>query len=132
MSTEPGLAHIGFHLVVGDLSQRLYLVPSLDIGVRHDATQVALMLDSRFRLLGPSRVWNPYVGVGAGPVLTSRVGHDNQPELGTRVLAGVTYEPVGPRDAFFLEIGFGLTNMPEIAVNAGWCFRWESQPRQPS
>lgn len=107
----------------------LSFVPSVEVGVGDDWTVVALNADFHYHFAISGSIWGPYVGGGLGVNVMHfdyetpwfRVEGDDT-EVGANLILGVTV-PTRTGSRFFTEARFGLGDIPETKLMAGWNFR---------
>ena len=120
---DPDQAHLGLHLNLGELAERVRLQPNIEIGVGSNMTVVAVNPEAivTFRRRGR---WTPYAGGGLGLNLVRRdkkvfPGEENELEIGLNLLGG--YETkVSERLKLFIEGKFGIGDSPVFKATFGF------------
>lgn len=126
LSIDPDQLVLGGHMVVGDLAPDVTFNPSLEFGFGDDATVIALNVDGayHFRIEGSS--WRPYAGFGLGinfieVDLPAPFDDVSDTEVGANLIVGAGV-PTRSNNRFFTELRFGLGDIPELKIMAGWLF----------
>ena len=121
LSIDPDQFHVGGHLDLGDLANRLSLGTALEAGFGDDLTVVAIHADVHFRFPTISSGWYPYAGGGIGPVFVSFEGGGDDTEMGLTAQGGLARRNDSGR-LFFAELEFGLIDTPDVKITFGWTF----------
>lgn len=122
VTIDPDQFHIGGQLDLGDLAERLMIIPSLEIGFGDNVTIITPMFDVQYRFREDWGSWNPYLGAGIGPVFISADHGGDNTELGLTIQGGIARRMVSQTGFFFLEGKLGLVDYPDVRLSAGWNF----------
>jgi hypothetical protein len=126
LSIDPDQLVLGGQMMIGDLAPDVTLNPSLEFGFGDDATVIALNIDGEYHFRVQGSPWRPYVGFGLGinfiefdrPAPFDDV---SDTEVGANLIVGAGV-PTRSNNRFFTEIRFGIGNIPELKIMAGWLF----------
>ena len=126
LSIDPDQIVFGGQLVIGEIAPDVTFNPNLEFGFGDDITVIALNLDGQyhFRIEGSS--WRPYLGFGMGinfiefdrPAPFDDV---SETEVGANLIAGAGV-PTSSGNRFFAEARFGIGDIPDFKLMAGWLF----------
>jgi hypothetical protein len=126
-SVDPDQLVFGGQAVIGELAPDLTFDPSLEIGIGDDVTVIAVNLDGHYHFRIQDTAWRPYVGAGIGINfiefdLPPPFRDDSDTEIGGNVILGAG-APTRAGNRFFAEMRFGLGDIPELKLMAGWNFK---------
>lgn len=126
LSIDPDQLVLGGQMMVGDLAPDVTFNPSLEFGFGDDATVIALNIDGQYHFRVQGSAWRPYAGFGLGINfieidLPSPPGDRSDTEVGANLIVGAGV-PTRSNNRFFTEIRFGLGDIPELKIMAGWLF----------
>jgi hypothetical protein len=126
LSIDPDQLVLGAQMMIGDLAPDVTLNPSLEFGFGDDMTVIAMNIDGEyhFRIQGSS--WRPYVGFGIGINfiefdLPEPLDDRSDTEVGANLIVGAGV-PTRSNNRFFTEMRFGIGDIPELKIMAGWLF----------
>ena len=127
VSVDPGQILFGGQAVVSEVAPRVEFVPSAEIGLGDQQTNVAFNMDFDYRLAIEGSEWTPYVGGGIGLDFASfdrpgPVRDDSETNVGATFILGAT-APTRSGSKFFTEFRLGLGDLPSLKIMAGWNFR---------
>jgi hypothetical protein len=128
---DPDQFHVGAHVWAGELFDRGYFVPNVEIGFGDNVTLIALNpeLIYRFAHRTDSR-WGFYVGGGLGINIVNWDDHDDFPgsdhdgsdtDLGLNILGGML-RTLSSGNELFLELKLGLADSPDAKLTVGLTF----------
>lgn len=122
---DPEQIHLGFHLDLGDIAERLRLQPNIEIGFGDNVTLVAINPEV-FYLFTPHSRWTPYAGGGLGINVLNwdrKAGKADktQTEIGLNLLGGIETK-LNDTTKFFGEIKFGVGDSPDVKFTVGLTF----------
>ena len=120
---DPDQVHLGIHLDLGELAERVRVQPNLEIGFGDDITLVAVNPEVVY-LFNKKGKWTPYGGGGLGLNIVNRdnplPGQDNtELEVGLNLLAGIETK-VSSTTKLFFEGKFGIGDSPDFKVSCGF------------
>lgn len=129
VSLDPDQLVLGGQLVVADVAPNISLVPNLELGFGDDVTVISLNGDMLYHFALQGTDWTPYAGLGIGvnwfsQDLPAPAEDISDTEVGLNVVLG-TDVPTGRGNAFFAELRFGVGDIPEIKIMAGWNFKMQ-------
>jgi hypothetical protein len=127
VSLDPDQLVFGGQLVVAEVAPNLAFVPNLELGFGDDVTVISLNGDMLYHFALQGTDWTPYAGLGVGVNwisvdLPAPAGDNSDTEVGLNVVLG-TEVPTKRGNAFFAELRFGVGDIPEIKIIAGWNFK---------
>lgn len=128
---DPDQVHVGAHVYAGQLFERGYFVPNVEIGFGDHATLIAINpeLVYRFDHRTASR-WGFYVGGGLGINIWNwddgdfpghDRGRDSDTDLGLNALGGMVRR-LASGNELLLELKIGLVDSPDAKVSIGLTF----------
>jgi opacity protein-like surface antigen len=122
---DPEQVHVGFHLDLGDIAERLRLQPNVEIGFGDNKTLVAINPEV-FYLFTPHNRWTPYAGGGLGINIVNwddkaGMSDKTETEIGLNLLGGVETR-ISDTTKFFGEIKFGVGDSPDAKFAVGLTF----------
>ena len=122
---DPEQVHVGFHVDLGDIAERVRLQPNVEVGFGDDVTLVAINPEVFF-LFAPHSRWTPYAGGGLGINIynwdTNIPGaDDSETEIGLNLLGGIETK-ISDRTKFFGEVKFGIGDSPDAKFHVGLTF----------
>lgn len=120
---DPDQVHLGIHLDLGELAERVRVQPSVEIGFGSDITLVAVNPEVVY-LFNKRDKWTPYAGGGLGLNIVNRdrpsPGQDNTKlEVGLNLLAGIE-AMVSSSTRLFFEGKFGVGDSPDFKATCGF------------
>jgi hypothetical protein len=115
-SADPSQFVGGAQFTVTEVAPSLSLDPSFELGVGDDFTSFAVNFDLHYHFNISGSAWRPYAGGGATLFLADG---DSFAGGGFMIGAGV---PTRTGNRFFTEIKFGLGDVPDLKILAGWSF----------
>jgi len=126
LSIDPDQLVLGGQMVVGDLAPDVTFNPSLEFGFGDDITVIALNIDGEYHFRVDGTAWRPYAGFGLGinfiefdrPAPFDDISNT---EVGANLIVGAGV-PTRSNNRFFTEIRFGIGDIPELKIMAGWLF----------
>lgn len=126
LSIDPDQLVLGGHVVVGDLAPDVTFNPSIEFGFGDDATVIALNIDGQYHFRVRGSAWRPYAGFGLGINfieidVPSPFNDVSDTEVGANLIVGAGV-PTRSNNRFFSEIRFGLGDIPDLKIIAGWMF----------
>jgi hypothetical protein len=128
VTINPDQFHVGAHFDLGDLAQRLMLLPNAEIGFGDDFTVLTTMFEVDYRFYDNWGSWNPYLGAGAGPVF-SWYNDASNTDFGLTVQGGIARQLSSKPGFMFFEIKVGLADYPDVKFTVGWNFGSGGQPK---
>ncbi len=122
---DPEQVHVGFHLDLGDIAERLRLQPNVEIGFGDNATLVAINPEV-FYLFTPHNRWTPYAGGGLGINIINwddkaGMADNTETEIGLNLLGGIETK-ISDTTKFFGEVKFGVGDSPDAKFAVGLTF----------
>jgi hypothetical protein len=123
---DPDQFHVGAHIYAGELFDRGYFLPNVEIGFGDNMTLIALNpeLVYRFAHRTDSR-WGFYVGGGLGINIynwdNDHNNHDSETDLGLNLLGGML-RSLSSGNELFLELKLGLADSPDAKLTVGLTF----------
>ncbi|MBW7997789.1 MAG: hypothetical protein FVQ81_14700 [Candidatus Glassbacteria bacterium] len=125
VTLDPEQIHVGFHLDLGDIAERVRLQPNIEIGFGDNATLVAINPEV-FYLFKPRERWTPYAGGGLGINIVNwdaKAGKADktETEVGLNLLGGIETK-IGDTTKFFGEVKFGVGDSPDVKFTVGLTF----------
>lgn len=126
LSIDPDQLVLGGQMVIGDLAPDVTFNPSLEFGFGDDATVIALNLDGEYHFRIEGSPWRPYAGFGLGinfieVDLPAPFADVSDTEVGANLIVGAGV-PTRSNNRFFTELRFGLGDIPDLKIMAGWLF----------
>lgn len=126
-SVSPDQLVIGGQLVTGEIAPHTTFDPSLELGFGDNVTVIAFNADLHYHFLLDGTEWTPYAGAGIGINFLSYdrpppFEDDSNTEVGGNLIIGAGV-PTRSGSRFFTEARFGLGDIPEVKLIAGWNFR---------
>jgi hypothetical protein len=126
LSIDPDQVVLGGQLVVGELAPDVTFNPSLEFGFGDDVTVIALNIDGQYHFRIQGSAWRPYAGFGIGINfieidLPSPFNDISDTEAGANLIVGAGV-PTQSGNRFFTEARFGIGDIPEFKLMAGWLF----------
>lgn len=123
LSINPDQFHFGAHLDFGNFARHVRFQPNIEVGLGNDVKLVTVNAEAAYRFRSRWDVWTPYVGGGLGANSKSfdKGNTDSETDVGVNALAGIE-RGFSRGDRFFLEAKFGLNDVPDAKVTAGWTF----------
>jgi hypothetical protein len=124
---DPDQFTFGGQMDIGPLAEDFTFNPNLELGVGDDMTVVALNLDGQYHLNLQNSNVRPYFGAGLGVNFFSwdgppgSNGDNSDTELGMNLIAGLGF-PMQNSNRFFTELRFGIGDIPDLKLMAGWGF----------
>lgn len=126
LGIDPDQIVLGGQLVIGELAPDVTFNPSIEFGFGDDVTVVALNLDGEYHFRIEGSAWRPYAGFGIGinfievdrPAPFSDI---SDTEAGANLIIGAGV-PTRSGNRFFTEARFGIGDIPEFRLMAGWLF----------
>jgi hypothetical protein len=126
LSIDPDQFVIGGQMVVGEIAPDVTLNPSIEFGFGDNATVIALNVDGAYHFRVQGSPWRPYLGFGIGinfieidrPAPFRDV---SDTEVGANLILGAGV-PTRTGNRFFTELRFGLGDIPDLKIMAGWLF----------
>jgi hypothetical protein len=115
-SADPSQFVVGGHYSVTEVAPDLSFDPSLELGVGDDFTSFAINVDLHYHFQISGSAWRPYAGGGATLFLA-----DGDSFAGGGLILGAGV-PTKTGTRFFTEIKFGLGDVPDFKIMAGWSF----------
>lgn len=123
---DPDQFIFGGHAIFGIHGSPIHLGPSLDFGIGDDLTIITLNFDITYDFVIRNSRIVPFAG--AGPTLAFISWDDNfgrdddsETEVGLTILGGVKL-PAGNRNFINLSARFGVGDIPDIKLMAGYIF----------
>lgn len=101
--------------------------PNIELGFGDDLTIVALNADAQYHLALQNSNLTPYFGAGLGLNFISWDappgfrGDTSETELGMNIMVGLGF-PMQSNNRFFTELRFGIGDIPDLKLMAGWDF----------
>ena len=122
---DPEQVHVGFHLDLGEIAERVRLQPNVEIGFGDDKTLVAINAEALY-LFTPHNRWTPYAGGGLGINIvnwTHSAGMVDKTvtQIGLNLLGGVETK-ISDTVKLFGEIKFGVGGSPDVKLSVGLTF----------
>jgi len=122
---SPDQVHVGIHLDMGEIHERLRFQPNVEIGFGSDLTLVAINPEVLY-LFNPRGRWTPYAGGGLGlNVFKYDKGkllvNETEFEVGLNLLAGFETK-VTEMSRIFVEGKFGVGDSPDVKISCGFTF----------
>ncbi len=126
-SLSPDQLVFGGQLVTGEIAQNTTFDPSLELGFGDNVTVVAFNLDLHYHFTLQGSDWMPYAGAGIGINFLSfdappPFRDESNTEIGGNLILGAGV-PTRDGSRFFTEARFGLGDIPEVKLIAGWNFK---------
>jgi hypothetical protein len=126
LSIDPDQIVLGGQLAIGEVAPDITFNPSLEFGFGDDVTVIALNLDGQYHFRVQSSPWRPYVGFGIGinfieVDLPEPFRDVSDTEVGGNLIVGAGV-PTRSNNRFFTEVRFGLGDIPDLKIMAGWLF----------
>lgn len=123
VTLDPDQVHLGIHLDLGELAERVRVQPSVEIGFGNDITLVAVNPEVVY-LFAKKDKWTPYGGGGIGLNIVNRdfpsAGQDNtELEVGLNLIAGIE-TLVSSSTRLFFEGKFGVGDSPDFKAACGF------------
>ncbi|HUU30100.1 MAG TPA: hypothetical protein VM123_20025 [archaeon] len=122
---DPDQVHVGLHLDLGELYERVRLQPNIELGVGSGRTVVAINPEVLY-LFNPKGSWTPYAGGGLGLNIVNYdeakfMISDMEFEVGLNLLGG--FETRVSRVArLFFECKLGVADSPDLKTSTGLTF----------
>ena len=118
MSVDPDQFYFGGHYETGELIDRLYFRPNLEVGVGDDVTTVAGNFEVIYKIPVKNRRGTSFY-FGGGPAINWYDTEDNSDaEAGFNLLGGIEFS-----ERFFFEVKGGLADSPDLKIGIGYTFR---------
>jgi hypothetical protein len=118
VSGEPDQFYFGGHVDMGPITEQLWFVPNVEIGVGHDVTLVTANIEFVDRIpLRRRSDWRIYFGGGPALVIAD-TERDTDSGGGFNLLIGIMH-----RRGLFSELKVGLADSPDIKFGVGYTFR---------
>lgn len=132
VGVNPDQVHLGLRFHLGEISSRLDLRPSFEVGVGDGRTRGSFLVDALYRFRRQWDVWQPYLGGGLSLAVVSRElpaaahpyvdGTQTEAEPGLNLIGGVA-KAVGDGDLFQAELRLGIGEAPDLGLSVAWLFR---------
>jgi hypothetical protein len=127
VSISPDQLVLGGQFAIDEVAPNVSLIPSLEVGFGDDRSVIAINADMYYHFAVQGTDWTPYAGLGAGINIIEFDRPAPQPDvsdtrIGLNIVLG-TDVPTGAGNAFFAEARFGVGEIPELKIIAGWNFR---------
>lgn len=122
---DPDQVHLGIHLDLGDIAERVRLQPNVEIGFG-DNLRVISINPEVFYLFNTRARWTPYAGGGLGINFydwdsRGRFPNDSDTKLGLNLLGGFETR-ISSHSKFFTELKFGVSGSPDAKLTIGFTF----------
>ena len=126
-SVDPDQFVFGGQLIIGEIAPDLTFDPSLEFGFGDDLTVISLNGDVHYHFAVSGSQWRPYAGAGIAIQFVQfdappGFDDDSDTEVGGNLIVGAGV-PTSSGNRFFGEIKFGLGDVPDFKIMAGWNFR---------
>ncbi|NOT34290.1 MAG: hypothetical protein HOP12_08995 [Candidatus Eisenbacteria bacterium] len=123
---DPDQFTFGGQVTFAEVAPRLSFDPNLEIGFGDHLSVIALNADLHYHF-DTNTTWVPYAGGGLGINFISfdndlPNSDDSTTEIGANIIVGVS-APTASGNRFFGEFKFGLGDIPEAKLMAGWNFK---------
>ena len=118
VSVDPDQFYFGGHFETGELIDRLYLRPNLEVGIGDDVTLVAANIEAVYKIPLKNRRGTAFY-LGGGPAINwyDRDDHSDS-EAGLNLLVGIEFN-----GRFFFEVKGGVADSPDLKIGVGYTFR---------
>jgi hypothetical protein len=118
VSVDPDQFYFGGHYETGELIDRLYLRPNLEVGVGDDVTLVAANIEAIYKIPLKNRRGTTFY-FGGGPAI-NWYDRDDQSDskAGLNLLVGLEFN-----ERFFFEVKGGVADSPDLKIGVGYTFR---------
>jgi hypothetical protein len=120
ISVDPDQFYFGGHADVGEITNRFWFRPNLEIGAGDSRTLFTFNGELAYKPSTNWKEWVPYLGGGPGLVIQSHHGEQNQDTdvgPGFNFVAGVE-----KRKGLLAEMKFGLLDSPSFKLGIGWAW----------
>jgi len=126
VTLDPDQVHLGIHLDLGELAERVRVQPNVEVGFGSDRTLVAVNPEVVY-LFDKRGKWTPYGGGGLGLNIVnrdrpSRDEDNTELEVGLNLLAGIETK-VSNSTRLFFEGKFGVGDSPDFKAACGFTIR---------
>jgi hypothetical protein len=124
---DPDQFTVGGQMDIGPLAEDFTFNPNLELGFGDDLTVIALNLDGQYHLQLQNSSVAPYFGAGLGvnffnfDAPSGFTGDSSDTELGMNLIVGLGF-PMQSSNRFFTELRFGIGDIPDLKLMAGWGF----------
>jgi len=120
ISVDPDQFYFGGHADVGEITNRFWFRPNLEIGVGDSRTLFTFNGEFVYKPSTKWKEWVPYFGGGPGLVILSHHGEQNE---GTDVGPGFNFVAgVEKRKGLLAEMKFGVLDSPSFKLGIGWAW----------
>lgn len=121
LTIDPDQIHGGLTFRAADFTERVWFVPSVEVGAGDDIVTVAGNMDVFYVFGRGSAQWRPFLGGGPAIFFYDSDDFDGETEVGLNIAGGMR---TGTKSgAFFGELRLGLVDAPDFKFTAGWMFR---------
>ena len=118
VSIDPDQFYFGGHYETGELIDRLYLRPNLEVGVGDDVTLIAANIEAIYKIPLKNRRGTAFY-LGGGPAINWYDSDSrSDTKAGLNLLAGLEFN-----ERFFFEVKGGVADSPDLKVGIGYTFR---------
>lgn len=126
LSISPDQIVLGGHLVVKEIAPDVTFNPNVEFGFGDNYTVIAVNLDGLYHFRIQNSAWRPHVGFGLGinfieADLPAPFRDVSNTEVGANLIVGAEV-PTQSNNRFFTEARFGLGDIPDLKIMAGWTF----------
>jgi opacity protein-like surface antigen len=126
ISTDPDQLVLGGQLDLGEIAPDLTFTPNIELGFGDDITTIQMNGDFHWHFAVQGSPWRPYVGGGIGVahynVDLGPFGDFSTTEVGANLIGGAIV-PTQSGSRFFVEVKFGLGDLPDLKALVGWNFK---------
>jgi len=120
-SSNPDQFVFGGQLEFVDIAPKISVDPDLELGFGDHATTVQVSADFLYHFTIQNSSWSPYVGAGPSIAFFDVDNGGSETDAGLNLVVGAAV-PTKTNNHFFTEIKFGLGDIPDFKVLAGWQF----------
>ena len=125
-SVDPNQMVLGGHLMIGGVAPDVTFDPNLELGFGDNRNVTAVNFDLHYHFDIQNSSWRPYVGAGVGANFIELDSPGpfkdaSSTEVGGNIIFGAGV-PTRAGSHFFTEARFGLGDIPNFKVMAGWNF----------
>jgi hypothetical protein len=124
-SSVPDQFVFGGQMGFPNIAPKVSVDPDLELGFGDHTTTIQLSADFLYHFKIQDSAWSPYAGAGPSIAFFSFDAppgvDDSETDAGLNLVVGASV-PTKTKNQFFVELKFGLGDIPDFKAIAGWNF----------